>query len=234
MHSQDVKHTLVIFEYMHRRMPPLVPEEIVEEFSHVMKHLKSDYKITIEELDETVVVFGKKIWPYWKAFYEFFDMTQGKLGEKFLLGKLPRELKKKYQEFKEHGGSYHDLRTGEPLTFFEPEERQKITSAFIEIDKELRQHAQQTVVSTDRQKYEDAILEFQEILDNIEKRLETLRTLAEDEEEHPQLAMEIREQIKSFEFGMCLLGPNTKYHEVFNAEEYFIDRKGSKKLHRFK
>lgn len=229
MHSKDVQHTLAIFERMHRRMPPLVPEEIIEEFDHVMEHLQSDFNISLEELEETVVVFGKKIWPYWKAFEEVVNMEEGRMGEKFFMGKLSPKLKSRYKEFKEHGGDFRDLYSGEPMRFFESEERNDFCQAFIAVDKDLREHARQAVLSTEKEEYQDLIIEFQEILEDIEKRLDSLRLMADDEQEHPQLAEEVREQIRAFEHGLSLLGPSTKYEEVCNAEDHFNGRKHVKK-----
>jgi dsDNA-binding SOS-regulon protein len=140
------------------------------------------------------------------------------------------DLKKKYRTFKEHGGTYHDLRTGGPALYFSSEERQKLFEYLVDVDTELRQYVFQAVLSTERKKYEDLILELQTVLDDVEKRLDNLRILAEDEDEHPQLAEEIRSQVRSFEFGMCLLGPRLKIHELENAKEHFAGRRLEKKI----
>ena len=229
MHHPQIKHTIDIFEIMYKNIPPLVPEEVEKEMGHALEHLHDDYKVGIEEVENMVIALGKKIWPYWKAFDELYNMDQGKLGEKFLLGKLSVELKTKYSEFKEHSGNYHDLRMGASAIFFETEERFEITQALVEVDIDVRNHTEQSVLSLERKKYEDLIIDFQTILDDIEKRLDALRLVAEDEEEHPELATEIREHIRAFEHGLCLLGPNTQYHEVKNLEDHFADRRDTKK-----
>jgi hypothetical protein len=160
-------------------------------------------------------------------------MAQGGMGEKFLMGKMSPGLKNKYKKFKECGGDYRDLRTGGPMIFFGEEERVEITQVINEVDQEIKNYVRQMSLSTDREKYEGLIIEFQNILDDIEKRLDNLRLAAEDEAEHPRLAEEIRAQIKSFEMGLCLLGHNIKNHEVCEAQEFFQERRISKKLHRF-
>lgn len=227
------KHTVAIFERMYKNIPPLVPDIVKEEMSHALGHLNDDFTVTVDDVEDVVIAIGKKIWPYRKAFEEFFDFYQWKLGEKFILGKLPLPLKKRYQEFREHGATYHDLRLGGPLTFFNSDEREKLMQIFVEIDKEIREHARQLVLSTEQKKYEGLILNFQNILDDIEKRLESLRLMAEDEEEHPQVAGEIRAQIRGFEFGLCLLGPNTQYHELLNVDDYIAERRSTKTIHHF-
>jgi len=233
MHHPEVKHTIDIFERMSNNLPPLLPAEIKEEVEHALEHLHDDFTVSAQDVEEVVIALGKKVWPYWKAFDELFSMAQGKLGEKFLLGKLSPEFKQRYKEFKEHGADYHDLRLGGPMGFFQSEERQVLMASLVKVDGEIRQHVEQEVLSVDRRKYEDLVVDFQEVLDDIEKRLESLRLLAEDEEEHPSLADEVRAQVQAFEFGLCLLGPHTQHHEVHNAEDYFVERKKDKQVHRF-
>jgi hypothetical protein len=230
MHHPQTKHTIDIFKHMAHDLPPLLPDVVKKEVEHALEHLENDYTIGIEEVEDVVIGLGKKVWPYWKAFDEMFVFHQGQMGEKFLEGKMPLELKKKYKLFKEHGGDYHDLRVGGPAVFFEPEERQKLAEILVDVDNELRQYVKQSVLSGERKKYENLIIELQGVLDDVEKRLGHLRTVAEDEEEHPQLASEIRAQVRAFEFGLCLLGPRTKIHEVENAKEYFEGRKVERRM----
>lgn len=231
LHS-TTKHTIDIFERIYKQLPPLLPPETKDEFEHALEHLHDDVTVDLNDVENIVIALGKKVWPYRRAFGEFLDMYQGKLGEKFLLGKLPANVKAKIKELKEQGVTYHDLRTGGPADYFEIEERMVLQTGLIEVDSDIRAHAEQAVVGLDRKKYEDLIIDFQTILDDIEKRLDTFRLMAEDEEEHPRLAEEIRDQVRGFEFGLCLLGPHTEHHRVLNAEEYFIGRKEEKKMHR--
>lgn len=233
MHHLYTKHTIDIFARMEQNLPPLVPAEVKVEIARALEHLNHDYMVSSTEVDNMVIALGKKVWPYWKAFNEFFARHTGNLGEKFLLGKLSSALKQRYHEYKEHGATYHDLRMGGPLMFFTGEEREILVPFFIEVDQEIRAHAEQAVLTGERRQYEELIVNFQNILDDIEKRLVSLRQVAEDEEEHPGLAEEIRGQVKAFEFGMCLLGPNTQAHEVLNADDYFVERKQDKKINRF-
>ncbi len=226
------KYTITIFQQIYNQLPPLVPEQIKEEMKHVLEHLQNDLTVTIDDVDETMIVFGKQIWAYWKAFQELLDLHEGELGEKFFLGHLPRELKARYKQFKEHGGTYFDVYSGSPRSFFTMEEWQTLTGVLVEVDNDIRNYTRQAVLSTEKNKYEELIINFQTILDDIEKRLISLRQIADDEQEHPQLADEIREQVRAFEFGLCLLGPHTKHEDVINAESFFQERKAYKKLHR--
>lgn len=232
MHHPHTKHTIDIFARMERHLPPLAPVEVKDDIARALEYFNNDYTVSSAEVENIAIALGKKVWPYWKAFNEFLATYQGKLGEKFLLGRLSSALKHRYHELKEHGASYHDLRLGGPLMFFTSEEREILVPLFIEVDREIRRYAEQAVLTGERIKYEELIVDFQNILDDMEKRLVSLRQVAEDEEEHSQLAEEIHAQIRAFEFGFCLLGPNTIYHQVLNADDYFEERRSTKKIHR--
>jgi len=225
-------HTISIFERIYSNLPPLVPDETKKEMEHALEHLKNDTDLSTEETENTLIVFGKKIWPYWKAFNEFVDSFDGQMGEKFFVGKLNNELKQKYKLFKEHGGTYADVYSGGPAFFFGIDERQPMTEALLGADEDLKRYTVQAVLSTDRKKYEDLILDFQTILDDIEKRLDSLRLKADDEQEHPKLADEIRAHVRAFEHGLCLLGPHTRFQDVFEAEGFLEERRKTRVLHR--
>ena len=211
-------------------MPPSVPAGIKEDMTQALEQLRDNYDLTLVELEQTVIAFGKKLWPYRKAFEEFIDSYEAKSGEKFLLGTLSPALKKRYHEFKKYGGTLRDLHVGSPAEFFTSEERSDLCEALIKMNQDVRAHATQAVLAGDKIRYEKKVVEFQIILDDIEKRLDTLRLMAEDEQEHPELAAEIRAQVLSFEQGLCLLGPPHHYDAVCAAEEHFVGRKEEKKM----
>ena len=228
MHEPSVKHTLYIFERLYRDMPPLVPEIIRLDMRQALEQMRHNYTLSLKELEATLFIFGKNLWPYRKAFDEFFDIYDGELGEAFLLQRLKPKSKKRYKEFLDYGGSYRDLHTGGPITFFSSGERADLCTFLVDVKKDVRDYTVQSVTSTEKQKYESLIVEYQSILDDIEKRLDALRVMADNEQEHPELAAEIRAQIEGFEHGLCLLGPHTQFAAVCSSEEHFVGRKREK------
>ncbi|MFA4830931.1 MAG: hypothetical protein WC862_02880 [Patescibacteria group bacterium] len=229
MHLPSVNHTLTIFQQLYDTLPPLVPVEIKNDMQAAMEQIEHNFNLTLEELEDTMIVFGRRIWPYRQAFQEFADIYEGKLGEKFLEQKMSRNLKKRYAEFQAHGGDFRDLHGGGSLDFFQSEERIELCGALISVRKSLRDHVVQAVLSTEQLEYESRIMEFDEILGDIEKRLGALRQIADDEQEHPELAAEIREQIREFEYGLSSLGPHINYNAVCNSADFFHERKLEKK-----
>ncbi|MBT3419109.1 MAG: hypothetical protein HOC34_01755 [Candidatus Magasanikbacteria bacterium] len=230
-----VQHTLTIFEKICMKLPPLVPADVQKDMAQALEQMQDNLHLSIDELEDTIIVFGKAIWPYRKAFHEFLGVAEGRMGEKFLLGKVTRNTKRVYNNFIEEGGSFRDLHAGKKsISFFSPEERGELCQALIDVEDDIEVHTKQEVLSTNRRAYEERIIEFQLILDDMEKRLDTLRTMADNEQEHPELASEIRAQIRGFEYGLCALGPHPEEHAVCGAEDHFKGRKQEKTAHRIK
>jgi hypothetical protein len=96
--------------------------------------------------------------------------------------------------------------------------------AFVDIANELRAHAAQMAHSTHQNHFLERVKELREILDFIETQLKGIRQRAETEP-HEQLANEMRDYAKAFEYGLCMLGPEVHYSHLNNTDEYFNGRK---------
>lgn len=226
--EHSLPHTLAIFEMLITELPPLVPTDLRDDMRHAYDHLAHNVHLTSTELDDTIIVFGKRVWPYRQAFAEFYAEYEGTLGEQFLQERLSRPTKKRYQEFLAYGGTFRDLECGQPALFFTSDERQQLCGILVEVGRDIYQHAVQAVQSIERVRYEKRIQEFTQILVSVEDCLEALRAMADLEQEHPDLAAEIRAQVRSFEYGLSLLGPAHSYEAVCQANEHFVGRKAEK------
>lgn len=230
MHEPIVKHTLNIFKFLTEKMPPLVPDNLGHGAKEVYIKCCEKHDLSLPELESHIVLFGKGLWPYRKSFEEFYNIHENHLGEKFLLGVLPRELKKQYLEFKEYGGGFNELYHGNVSDFFDVDERNILYASVLKIKEDVRRHTIQAVVTNDKPHYKKRIAWFAGKLADIERHLQTLHLMANKEQNHPGLVFEIKEQIKAFEHGLCLLGPAHHYNEILNAEEHFLGRKEERNL----
>lgn len=232
MTEHSLKYTISLCQKLYEDMPPLVPKEIRGNMEKAIDQIQNNLSLTQEEVETTMIFFGKQLWPYREAFEEFYRVYEGTMGEKIFLRKLDVVLKQKYLEYIKQGGSYRNLYTGNNLTFFSSDERVALCTAMVDIENDVEQYARQAVVSTDKTRYEKRIQEFQHILNDIEARMQSLREMAQIEGEHPELKAEIEAQVRAFEQGLCLLAPKTKYHAVCNALEHFQGRKKVITLHK--
>ncbi len=225
MHDAAVEHTLLIFRRLYDLVCLVVPKDVQEEMQEALDQLENNYSLTLEELEDTMIVFGKKVWPYRKAFVEFALLQEGKVGEKLLRSHLSSKMKKRFDDFIKDGGSLRELHAGRSVNFFTSEERSHLCEALVELAQAIRAQVVHDVHSTRKKEFMDRVLEFSDILEDLEHRLDSLRIMADAEQEHPQLAGEIRDQVRGFELGMCALGPEISYEALCSAPEHFEGRK---------
>ena len=224
MENQKI-HTIKIFEHLYNFIKSVLPQELDQEVDQVLQQLNGDYNLTLETIEETVIVYGQKIWPYRKAYSELLSEYQGKLGEQFLLAKLSATLKKKYAHYKQEGGSFRQLHSGSDISIFTPKERQKIGEILIAVHSDIQQHVTQAVHGTQEKLFIKKVKEFQHVLVDIEDRLNLMRQMANDEQDHPRLAAEIRDHVKTFELGLSAIGPESSFDDLINTHDHFVGRK---------
>lgn len=229
-HLNATAHTLTIFRQLFDQLPPLVPTTVANDMKDALEQLEHNPHLSLEEVEDIMIVFGKRIWPYRKAFQELYETYDGKLGEELLLQNLSHSAKKAYREFLAHGGSYADVVAGGPVGFFSSEVRVELTEILVHVQQAVWKHTKQAVLSTDREVYKQKIAEFARVQEEITHTLEQLEQLADYEQEHPELATEIRAHVRGFEFGLSALGPHTRQEDVLASVEYFEGRKRYKRL----
>lgn len=220
-----MQSTIAIFKYLYEHLPPLFPEEIKGKMKHALEHLEQDQTISLDQLEETMISFGYEAWPWNQAYKEFLAVAEGQVGEHFLLPKLSKSLQEKYGDFKAYGGTLRDLHSGRPAIFFTLEERGELCAALVEMQTELRQYVNREVMGLEKEKYLKRVSEFKKLIASIKNELDDLREIAKREEDHPSLANEIKERVKYFEQGLCLLGPELQYEAVCQSKDFFAERK---------
>ncbi|KKP59579.1 MAG: hypothetical protein UR53_C0001G0079 [Candidatus Magasanikbacteria bacterium GW2011_GWC2_34_16] len=220
-----MQSTIKLFRYLYDHLPPLFPTEEVEKMKHALEHLEQDQTMTVEEIEDTMINFGYLVWPWNQAYKEFLALAENEIGEHSLLPRLSKSTQEKYQDFKTYGGTLRDLHSGRPADYFIPEERGELCSALVEMQKDLRDFVNRKVMGVEKDKYLERVASFAEMLAEIRGRLDDMRGLADKEQDHPNLAAEIRTRVRSFEFGLCLLGPELNYEAVCQSVDFFHGRK---------
>jgi len=220
-----MKSTIELFHRLYDHLPPLFPQDIADKMCHVIEHLEKDPSVTLEDIEKTMVVFGYEVWPYNEAFREFLSLAEGKVGEHFLLPRLSATMQERYHEFKVYGGTLRDLHSGRPAEFFSREDLSELCIALVDAQKDMREYTTREVLGLSRSKYLARVEEFKIVLEGIKDKLEELRKFADEEQDHPQLANEIRERVRVFEHGLCDLAPSCDYEGVCQSMDFFTGRK---------
>lgn len=224
--------TLAIFRHLMSVIPPLVPETLVSTMKNALDHFEVHPEATLEELERVMYAYGYELWPYNQAFREELLLAEKNVGERFLLPKLSAGLKETYLVYKKQGGTIRELHNGSSVAVFSSEERVELCEVLVQLQRDLRQYATQNVLGAGKKHYLKHVEHFRTRLETMHKYTEQLRHLADHEDEHPTLAEEIRAQVKSFEQGLCLLGPELSYDAVCSSVDYFQGRQ--KQIRHFK
>lgn len=217
--------TVQLFRRLYENLPPLFPEETADKMKHALAHLEGDPSVTVEDVEKTMVVFGYEVWPYHEAYKEFLAMAEGKVGEHFLLPRLSLEMQERYREFIVYGGTWRDLHSGRPAEFFSKGDLSELCIALVDTMCDLRAYTDREVLGMERKKYLTRVAEFQRIIGDIKNKIGEMNSLADREQDHPQLANEIRERVKMFELGLCQLAPSCDFGAVCQSVDFFQGRK---------
>lgn len=230
MHAPIVRHTLIIFDQLRNPLPPLFPGAAAEELEEAISALRAAPELSLTVLEDVMAPWGKRLWPYRKAFADLMAAYEDRLGHRFIQAQLPGALADRYREFEEHGGRFRDVVLGPPQPFFSNEDHEPLRDAILLAYKELRQHTVQGALSVDKDRYVRLVEEYREVLREIERTSVALAALAAREaEDHPALADEIQSYLCGIDHGFCALGPAPTLHSVRNAFEHFLGRKKEKK-----
>lgn len=218
-------YTIQLFQYFYQNIPPLFPKEEKEKIKEAMLQLQNNQSLTPHQIEDTMITFGYILWPWNQAYKDFLTIAENAYGDEFLQPYLSPDLKEKYLHYKDYGLSLRDLHSGRPAAYFESEERVELYKALLKMQEDLKKYVNQQIASTEKKRFLEKVDEYNKLLEQIEDKLKGLREIALNEQDHPILADEIREKIRMFEYGLCLLGPELSFHSVSQSIDFFTGRK---------
>ena len=231
MSDKAIQHTLNIFKQVYRNLPPLVDNDLREEMKMKLEELIDSGRITLEEVEDVMIYFGKKVWPFVQAFEDIYQVYHDKLAEKIFLQKASKDIIKKYNLIKASGVRFFDLFSGSVHHFFEHEERLELMDLLISLKNDIRQHAKQAVLTHEKGNYEEKINKYGEMVADINKVIEDLHKFA-NEEEDADLALDVRDKVRAIEYSLAFLGPQIHFGEVLTLPEYYLGKKEEKRMRR--
>lgn len=212
------KHSLNLLQHFYDHAPPLLPREIKADLWQALDHLKNDADATVDHVEHTLLVFGKKLWPYRRAFDDIVEQVEKRRSDEFFaahIGQHP-ELSLWFKELQSSGTSAHEFFMGQNhhVGGLTAEQRSSLCQAIVETKRDIRGAAAVAVAGPDKQKYQKKVIEYQLLSESITKQIDKLRALADAEQQHPQLASELRAKIEHFERGLSHLAPHADFTDV--------------------
>ncbi|TAN33769.1 hypothetical protein EPN28_01295 [Patescibacteria group bacterium] len=220
-----MQSTLFIYKHLCARLPPLFPTEHLESARAEIARLEREKNTGVEDVENSMIKFGYEAWPWNQAYREFLENAEAQVGEHFLLPHLSDEMREKFEDYRHYGMGLHDLHSGRSAEYFTSDERALLCEALVETQKQLRAYVDRDICGLSKKKYLARVKEFARILEQIKEKMDELRALADKEEEHPALAGEIRQRVRLFEHGLCLLGPDLDYDAVCGSIDFFHGRR---------
>lgn len=231
MHTHIVRHTLVIYETILNRLPPLVPQNVKQSLEVELDRLFRTEDVSLEEVEQSMIGYGKILWPYMKAFEEMVNLHENKMGHKFLMQKATPNVRKKYALICELGGGYHTVCHGVSLEHFDHNEKQELARLLVELKQEVRRYAMQAVLTHDRKTYEEKIEYYGKMVEEINAVIKSLKNFANvHAENHGNLARDVESKIKAIEQSLAFLGPRIDMEEIRNMPEYYQGRREERKV----
>lgn len=221
---QNMFSTIQLFKQFASHIPPLAPFDVKQRLEHALKHVEEDDTVTLKDVERSMIEFGYELWPYNQAYREFLSFAEHQMGEHFLLSHLSPAFAERYEAFKQYGGTWRDLHSGRPATFFNSEERNELCVALVEMRQDLEDYTKRLILGTEHKRYLEKVVEFRKVETEVKAAIVALRTLADKTSDHPALAGEIESRIEAFEQGLCSLGPELEYHAVCESFDYFAGR----------
>lgn len=215
-------YSISFFEQLLHDLPPLFSKADREAMQHALEHMKRDHSLTAEEIEITIIAFGKKIWPYHRAFEEFYEKVEQRRADDFFEAHA-RGRGSLLAWFKEWRGQGHHSATlfrgtAATLGSLSTAERGAFCDVCVAVRQDLKHATLVLVTGQEREAYEKRIVEFKVLQEAIEERLAKLRAVADMTQEHPRLATEIRQAVRDFEKGLAFLRPHTTFEEVCHLE----------------
>jgi len=231
MSEKAVQHTLNIFKQVHRNLPPLVDVKLREEMKAKIEELVDTGKVTLEELEDIMIFYGKKVWPFVQAFEDIYHVYHEKLSEKIFLAKASKSIIGKYNTIKETGVNFFDIFSGTLHHFFSHEERMELLDLLISLKRDIRQHATQAVLTHEKTNYEEKIDKYGQMVQDINKVIEDLHKFANEEKDN-NLALDVLDKARTIEYSLAFLGPKINYPEILDLLDYYKGKKEEKKMRR--
>ncbi|OIO20302.1 MAG: hypothetical protein AUJ23_00545 [Candidatus Magasanikbacteria bacterium CG1_02_32_51] len=231
MKEKAIQHTLNIFKQVYRNLPPLVDIKVREQMRDKIEEVVENSQLTLRELEDFMIFYGKKIWPFVQAFEDIYHLYHEKLSEKIFLQKASKKITKKYILMKETGVKFVDLFSGAVHHFFDYEDKMELSELLISLKKDIRQHAIQAVMTHEKENYEMKINKYGQMVKDINLVIEDLHKFANEEKDR-DFVDDILDKTRTIEYSLAFLGPKISYGEIMDLPEYYLGKKEEKKMRR--
>jgi hypothetical protein len=221
-------YTLNLLRFAIEHLPPTFSEKKRKAYTQRLDIFVRDTNVVYADIQRTIAEIGRESWPYRKAYEDMYG-TYGRASEEaFLLERLDRGIREKYEKFIYDGGkinyvanvkSVEDLKTASPFErYFTPEEKFAIEQALLAAQDNARVEINSLVTGHKRGEYDALVDAYKKRQRVIAKKIGELFDLADVS---PKWKPAILDETKTLEEGWSVLERGVNEERLDHALEYW-------------
>ena len=181
----------------------------------------SDVDVTLLAVQETMIHFGKEIWPYRESYQKMYEQYGRKPEEELIATFLSGGIKEKYQKFLTDRGNIEKIKSGSPTleSYFITDEQAAIVEAELKAHDEIHGKIEKMILTENQEEYYGLLEQYKNEERQIEDRLVELKKIAEHA---PSFKDEILEKVKTFEEGFGFLERPVTLADIQGEVDYYL------------
>jgi hypothetical protein len=192
------------------RLVPLTPPEIIDEARQLVDELGKSEATSAEQIRQAFVLFGRKEFPYRKAYEALCAGDEEQRLQEIVLAKLDDVTKASMDAVTKYGVHVVDFVKSSQFEQLLPDQQTAIDNAIREAHDVLNKQCDDRAMQR-QQDFESLVKSWREKGERIQSMIEALRTLAERSETH---AADILAKAREFEDGWSMLEPDPTEEDV--------------------
>jgi len=213
--------TLNLFLEMIEKAPVTFPAERKEEMEKKREVFLKDKKIACAKVEEAVVFFGRKIWPYREAWQEIYEKYGRPKEAEYFEKNLPKELHEKYFACKVKGGG-HCLREyrmcGLMEKCFSPDEKFFLDQTVISTLSKTKEEVDKLVLGEKKEEYQSLFEKWSALQKTMAEKIEELKKMARA---NLKWRAEILDKIKTIEHGWSMIEQDITLKDVEQVIDFY-------------
>lgn len=217
-------HTMAILRAVMEDPPPLAPSETMSALVVAHEQFMKTPAAHVEEIERVLTVYGKRLWPYRKAYEVLIRKQLSAVDQTAFTVRLPEGFRVAFAGYVERGGTLADLHDVDQLDeHLAIADRSALCAALLGA-RAAAERDVRAAIAEDSAEYRRLITEFLAIQREIEQHLAALRHLAERTSEHREVRREILEAVRLIEHGFAWLSRDPELSEVCAVAGHLVER----------
>jgi len=218
------QYTLDLLRSVIHQMPAAFPQDRHAEMDAKLNELEANTSATQEEIEATIITFGKEIWPYMEAYEQFYRGYGEAREREAMRAKLSEPARAAFDKFVNDGGKVEDVRGGAKFEeLLAPDIRAEVVRAELDSHDAVHEEIEKIIADQSAGEFAGYVEEHRKKLAAIEQKIGELRALSTRME---KWAPEILDKAKTFELGFGYVERAPTLEDVTREFQYYVDIMG--------